>query len=141
MSIRFGEKHFLSKAGRVVTLFATAALAGCINVHPFDAPANVQAVSIEIGGYGREEDKFRLYIDEPSKVIRVVEAVNGSSGRWKIFHSEQVQDGSSAEILFYNAGSPVYRLYAYHNAATDGDGSYDEVGTDLVSRQWWTQFE
>lgn len=138
--MRWGGNRFFSKAGRVAAGFAAAALAGCIHVHPFEVPADVQAVSVEIDGYGKKEDKFRLYIDEPAKVGRVAEAVNGIGGRRQFIRFLDVQDGSSANIVFYRGGQPAYTIYAYHDSATDG-GSYYEVGTDLVSRQWWARFE
>ena len=70
----------------------------------------------------------------------MAEAVNGIGGRWQFIRFLDVQDGSSANLVFYRGGQPAYTFYAYHDAATDG-GSYYEVGTDLVSRQWWARFE
>lgn len=140
MGTRSGANRLLSKAGRVAAGLAAAALAGCINVHPFEVPADTQAVSVEIGGYGREEDKFRLHINDPAKVRQAVEAVNNISGSRQYGLTPEVQDGTSANIVFYRGGRPVYRIYAYHDAATDG-GSYYQVGTDLVSRQWWARFK
>ncbi|WP_107853321.1 hypothetical protein [Neisseria elongata] len=54
LGMRWGGNRFLSKAGRGAAGFA-AALAGCIHVHPFEVPADVQAVSVEIDGYGKKK--------------------------------------------------------------------------------------
>ena len=55
LGMRWGGNRFLSKAGRGAAGFAAAALAGCIHVHPFEVPADVQAVSVEIDGYGKKK--------------------------------------------------------------------------------------